>query len=1154
MPTLEQRIDERLGIQHDLESRIDQRLGIAEQPTVAEAIDPKAEGTKIIDILDISDELELPIQTVSENYDMLIADPKDISLPEPESYERMAFRLPPEPTTIQKIKYWFIGKPEDRRYLPPDADRIEKIDHILRTVSDVPLRTFLKFGKGMQLNVPDLAWAIVKRVTPDRWWVEEVKNMNLDQAMDWAAGYNPSGFAEVTGEVAEFMGRLRTARGISEGITGPPPEGLGVLGKAAETAKIFGIAAIGGEVTKGFAEAIDEAEYGYRGGVGIVTDMAIGAILSIAHSGIGGIWSKLKPTEQAKALKLLGLKEGATAKEITAASRKLAMKYHPDKAKGLESEFKKVMNARDFLRKGAKQDIIYAKGKPPAPKLLEGAVKPSSKAVSSLKPIAEAGKKMHDWTLTFGEAKRTNPKLYDQLMKSYGKRNAGIEKAISQLEKSVGQKMTVEQAANLARIYEDKRLTPPKELKDTYNKFVVILDELQTKTIDEGILARPFQERMSAEIENDIDKLLFKLRSQGKDIEASKKFKELLAEEEAIKNMRYLPHNIVAQRAIEAKVNTLKGDERTAFLNRLSRISAKFKKRTGRSFLKDYIDSGLLEPKDIDIRKLTAEALADYYYRSSIQDIFDYSKAEGFIKPFSKKLRAEGWLKPSEIGITSLELKRQLIHPALGSALAEMKAMRRGTGGVLRQVLGMVKIGQFVKPWIIWNYNIVQKFMRGMYGLNPVAEAGSLGESFRAVLGQTELYHKLNESNLYQFPYEVSKASKDEQIRMMLRRMDANPKIWHKAIKYFESLTNTSWAKEDVTIRKALTVFYQAIARATWTGDKVQRTQSYLVLRRMGYGHDEAVKVASRSHGAYSLLSEKYKKFWSNKLFVYSFRLLMPAEITKIALEPIVGVFKAAVKGEKIPAHKAKRWAKALIASIGLPYLLDYYMKSRGFEKEGAHLGPLAWKWKKVIADPETGRDVEVVVGVNDIINMPIKYWQRLTYYNPIRPEARWQQSIEHVLKWEVHPVWRIWFWDIAENRKSFGTGLQVYDPEDNSLAQAGQIAKYVFGQSLRFWGGMMDAVGEGSMTEKERAEQEKIFDVALTKFDKVLFSVLGYKYTRHSLEERRGIMAKYLQKEIKSRQFNIARKYEGAEKDKRIADLEKWARKCQHWIENEMK
>ena len=161
---------------------------------------------------------------------------------------------------------------------------------------------------------------------------------------------------------------------------------------------------------------------------------------------------------------------------------------------------------------------------------------------------------------------------------------------------------------------------------------------------------------------------------------------------------------------------------------------------------------------------------------------------------------------------------------------------------------------------------------------------------------------------------------------------------------------------------------------------------------------------------------------------------------------------------------------------------------------------------------------------------------------------------LKNIAKWELHPLYRIFFWDINDNRRSFGTGVRVYDPSANPIIQSGQIAKYIFGQTFRFYGGLMDAVGEGDMTEKERKEQDEIFDAALTTFDRVLTSALGYKYTRQPLDERRVLMHKFLEKELLSRIFETKRKYEGKEFEKRRIGLEKWARKCEDWIQNDMR
>ena len=59
-----------------------------------------------------------------------------------------------------------------------------------------------------------------------------------------------------------------------------------------------------------------------------------------------------KEVDQAR--KILGLTEYATLKEINAAYRELALKYHPDKCKGdkkpeCEEKFKEIAHAKDVL-------------------------------------------------------------------------------------------------------------------------------------------------------------------------------------------------------------------------------------------------------------------------------------------------------------------------------------------------------------------------------------------------------------------------------------------------------------------------------------------------------------------------------------------------------------------------------------------------------------------------------------------------------------------------------------------------------------------------------------------------------------------------------------------------------------------------------------
>jgi len=331
--------------------------------------DPREEEKQIKETVDISYDLGVPVFEVDTNYKQL-ADKPEKRPPSKAPMSLVAYT----PSRWEKFKDFFVSK---REPLPPNADRIEKITRAFDIGMSAPLRAFMKFSKGMTLGAPDLMWAAIKRITPDDMWVDEVKNMTLDEAMDWAGGYDPSGFQKSVGEIAEFVGRLRTVAPIAQkiGIIGNTPKDITVLDKAFESAKLFGAAAVGEQVAKYASTKIDptEAEYGYEGPKAVLRDMAIGAIFSLVHSGVKGAWSKLTPTEHQRALKLLGLKEGASTNEIKSAARDLFRKYHPDKAKGFQAEFERVVKARDTLIKGEPQDIVFRGQKIVfKPKLLPG--------------------------------------------------------------------------------------------------------------------------------------------------------------------------------------------------------------------------------------------------------------------------------------------------------------------------------------------------------------------------------------------------------------------------------------------------------------------------------------------------------------------------------------------------------------------------------------------------------------------------------------------------------------------------------------------------------------------------------------------------------------------------------------------------------------
>ncbi len=179
----------------------------------------------------------------------------------------------------------------------------------------------------------------------------------------------PATIAEKIGEgagrmmevITELIGLGAAMRGVGL-LSKTIPKGAWA-GRALQTGGLFATHQITEEARKATAEAIYDEDFGSRGGIAVLESFALGAALSLVGSGIGKVWSKLKPAEQAQALRTLGLKKGASLYEINKASRKYALKFHPDKVKGMRIQFEKVIKARNALRRAKAGDVIIANAK-----------------------------------------------------------------------------------------------------------------------------------------------------------------------------------------------------------------------------------------------------------------------------------------------------------------------------------------------------------------------------------------------------------------------------------------------------------------------------------------------------------------------------------------------------------------------------------------------------------------------------------------------------------------------------------------------------------------------------------------------------------------------------------------------------------------------
>jgi hypothetical protein len=113
----------------------------------------------------------------------------------------------------------------DGQYIK-DPSKMERFDTAVKLVGAPVIRTFYKYGKGLLLGTPEIAWQAVNKAMGET----DTKKMTLDEAVDWAMQENPGGFIKAVGEISEFAGAYKTVSPKEL------PKGLSWLHKAGKAA------------------------------------------------------------------------------------------------------------------------------------------------------------------------------------------------------------------------------------------------------------------------------------------------------------------------------------------------------------------------------------------------------------------------------------------------------------------------------------------------------------------------------------------------------------------------------------------------------------------------------------------------------------------------------------------------------------------------------------------------------------------------------------------------------------------------------------------------------------------------------------------------------------------------------------------------------
>jgi len=695
-----------------------------------------------------------------------------------------------------------------------------------------------------------------------------------------------------------------------------------------------------------------------------------------------------------------------------------------------------------------------------------------------------------------------------------------LEKEISELEGKEAKRAVLRESLKSAR-----------EMRDTFSS----QDEFEKKEQIKILEAEIRQLRSQDEADQ------AKIDQKKKELDSLNKFEG------------YVPHKVVARAVLKAMYEQSDPKKRIALSSELARFH---KQRQGYATLREYVEGftnpstgkfvpGFLTTEDLDPSVLTAQMMGDGLTKIAIKEFIDYGKRAGLVLS-EKDARTAGvdWKKAEDFDLNIQGLGDVKLHTLFGNALKELSGGDTVPRTIFDKMLAVTKVGQFFVPAIVWTYDAIQQYMRGIGSFNPITVARTFRQAWKIYFAGGEEYQKLLELGLFQSPGLPTQATADQIIKTDARQLRGDIS---KSRKFTERLIksqprNIKQVMRDIkdnpktaipTLVDGVMIPYRAMSTMTWGGDSIIRIQSYLLIkeRNPGWSDARAAEYAAKAHGAYSILSTKYQRLASRVLFVHTFRILMPWEVGK-SMWSAPKLAYDRMRGKSVDPGEWRLASRAWATTIMTPIAISAAMAANGWEPDEEGLpewvkklsagNPMGigipfptyknhWKYKKTIKNPE-GVEKEIVVGVNSIMNMPVKWISRFTKDRPEKLDDLTYHLFDTV-KWEVNPMYRIIF-DLVTNESSMG-GDRPIRREDSIPKQTFQAGQYAFGNVFRMYGEMLKT-GEGTAYKREvKADLEgslnmleKVFlgyYTGYTKVGKFNPANVGYVYSRAERRRRLG-------------------------------------------------
>ena len=487
------------------------------------------------------------------------------------------------------------------------------------------------------------------------------------------------------------------------------------------------------------------------------------------------------------------------------------------------------------------------------------------------------------------------------------------------------------------------------------------------------------------------------------------------------------------------------------------------KKRKSLS-LETLIEKGVIEKGDINIvdilgsyAKRLGQDFASWEIKNAAMNdkLASTTPQNGFVKEYHR---------PSSV------FRGLHVHRIVADFLDEFG--KRRDSNVIRNVFTTVKGLAFANPIYL---PVLSMYQQAMINLTRLPQTwGKYGEALKHVRDRDDVFILASQHGLFS-------------------TISENP--WSDQKKFLTSMVMDNKSKLGKVLRdlgspRILKTIYNASWSSAWFMDRIVRTATYLDLMQQGLSSLDAAQTAAKAHGDYANIPTETRRTLNMLFFTPSFKISM----FKLQGEMIKNLLNYKNLGTTDIAKK--KMAMGVINTTALLLGQHILATSLGFETD-----ELGFKYNKRVDTDEGKRDL--IWAFSTPANMVLKYYHRVNDILHNYHSNMGKTAISR-FKWDIHPVYRIAYEILIENRQY--NGKRIYSPLDDNLTIASKASWYC----------IKNATALFSMFEKDETQQEgnEVFANELNKMIgatrhmvTLLTGITSYKYLRTDEGRRDAIV-----------------------------------------------